>query len=129
MLAAMRGQVLKVNGAYEKLDFTYVEDAAHGIAAASTNDQARNKIYNITKSNSTTLLQAAELAVSIAGSGSIEVGNRDLDFPSRGALNIDAARRDFDFNPQVDVAEGFRRYHNWFKTSPFWSSRINDNNI
>ena len=124
MLAAMRGQVLKVNGANETLDFTYVEDAAQGIASAAVSDQARNKIYNITKSHSTSLLQAAELAVKIAGNGSIEVRDKDADFPSRGALNIDAARRDFGFDPQVDVEEGFRRYHAWFNSSTYWGDRI-----
>ena len=124
MLAAMRGQVLKVNGANETLDFTYVEDAAQGIASAAVSDQARNKIYNITKSHSTSLLQAAELAVKIAGQGSIEVRDKDADFPSRGALNIDAARRDFGFNPKVDVEEGFERYHAWFNSSTYWGERI-----
>lgn len=124
MLAAMRGQTLKINGATETLDFTYVEDAAAGIAAAALSDQANNNIYNITKSHSTSLLEAAELAVRIAGRGNIEVRDKDADFPSRGALNIDAARRDFGFNPQVDVEEGFHRYHQWFKSSDYWSRRI-----
>lgn len=124
MLSAMRGETLKVNGANETLDFTYVEDAARGIAAAATSAKAVNKTYNITKSHSTTLLQAASLAIKIAGRGSVEVRNKDADFPSRGALNIEAARRDFGFNPQVDVEEGFQKYHDWFLASPYWSSKI-----
>ena len=124
MLSAMRGQVLKVNGANETLDFTYVEDAAAGIAAAAISKKAVNGTYNITKSHSCSLLQAASLAIKIAGKGTVEVRDKDADFPSRGALNIDAARRDFDFDPQVDVEEGFRRYHDWFKASPFWQTRI-----
>ena len=124
MLAAMRDQTLKVNGASETLDFTYVEDAAQGIASAALSEQANNRIYNITKSHSTSLLQAAELAVSIAGRGRVEVRDKDADFPSRGALNIDAARRDFGFDPKVDVEEGFQRYHRWFKSSDYWSQRV-----
>jgi nucleoside-diphosphate-sugar epimerase len=124
MLSAMRGETLKVNGANETLDFTYVEDAAAGIAAASLSDKATNGTYNITKSHSTSLLEAAALAIRIAGKGSVEVRDKDADFPSRGALNIDAARRDFDFNPQVDVEEGFKRYYDWFKTSPYWKLKI-----
>jgi UDP-glucuronate 4-epimerase len=124
MLAALRGQTLKVNGASETLDFTYVDDAAEGIAKASVCVRAQNKTYNITKSHSWSLLDAANLAVSIAGRGQVEVRDRDLDFPSRGALNIDAARTDFGFDPQVDVEEGFRRYHQWFLQSPYWSQRL-----
>lgn len=124
MLSAMRGQVLKVNGANETLDFTYVEDAAAGIVAATLSKQAVNGTYNITKSHSCSLLQAASLAIKIAGKGKVEVRDKDADFPSRGALNIDAARRDFGFDPKVDVEEGFRKYHDWFKSSPFWKTKL-----
>jgi nucleoside-diphosphate-sugar epimerase len=124
MLSAMRGETLKVNGANETLDFTYVEDAAAGIVAATLSKQAVNGTYNITKSHSCSLLQAASLAIKIAGKGNVEVRDKDADFPSRGALNIDAARRDFEFDPKVDVEEGFQKYHDWFKSSPFWKSRI-----
>ena len=126
MLNAMRGNTLKVNGATETLDFTYVDDAADGIVAAALSPNTVNKTYNVTKSHSWSLLDAAYLAVDIAGSGSVEVCPRDLDFPSRGALNIDAARRDFGFNPEVDVEEGFRRYHDWFKNSDYWQNKINN---
>lgn len=117
---AMRGETLKVNGPDETLDFTYVDDAADGIVAATLSDNTNNKTYNITKSHSTTLKTAAELAVKIVGKGSIELGARDPDFPSRGALNIDAARRDFGFDPKVDVEEGFVRYYEWMKNSSFY---------
>jgi nucleoside-diphosphate-sugar epimerase len=124
MLAALRGQTLKVNGANETLDFTYVDDAADGITAATTSPNAVNKTYNITKSHSWSLLRAAQMAVEIAGRGQVEVRDRDLDFPSRGALNIDAARQDFGFDPKVDVDEGFRRYYQWFLDSTYWSSKL-----
>jgi len=119
LLTAMRGDVLTVNGANETLDFTYVQDAADGIVAATLLDVANNKTYNITKSHSKTLLEAAELAVRIAGKGSIDVRGRDLDFPSRGALNIDAARRDLGYNPQVDIEQGFDEYYKWLISSVY----------
>jgi len=123
MLTAMRGGVLKVNGANETLDFTYVEDAAEGIVSASLSSNTDNKTYNITKSHSRSLLDAANLAVKIVGKGSIEVRDKDADFPSRGALNIDAARRDFGYDPKVDVEEGFQKYYEWLSNSPFWASK------
>jgi nucleoside-diphosphate-sugar epimerase len=124
LLAAMRGETLNVNGANETLDFTYVEDAADGIVAAATMDVANNRTYNITKSHSKTLLEAAELSVRIAGKGSINVRGRDLDFPSRGALNIDAARRDLGYNPRVDMEEGFEIYHRWLSESTYWQNQL-----
>ncbi len=123
LLTALRGGTLKVNGAKETLDFTYVDDAADGIVAAALTDRANNNTYNITKSHSWTLLAAAELAVRIAGRGAVEVRDRDQDFPSRGALNIEAARSDLGFNPKIDIEEGFRRYHEWFTDSVYWSKK------
>jgi nucleoside-diphosphate-sugar epimerase len=123
MLTAMRGGTLNVNGANETLDFTYVDDAADGIVGAALNDNTVNKTYNITKSHSRTLLDAANLAVKYAGKGSINVRDKDADFPSRGALNIDAARRDFGYDPKVDVEEGFQKYYEWLSNSPFWSKK------
>ena len=87
MLTAMRGGSLKVNGAGETLDFTYVDDAADGIVAAATRIMSRNNTYNITKSHSVSLLEAAEMVVKIVGKGTIECRDKDADFPSRGALN------------------------------------------
>ena len=124
MLTAMRGGTLNVNGAGETLDFTYVEDAADGIVAAALSDNTENKTYNITKSHSRTLLDAAQLAVKIAGNGTINVRDKDADFPSRGALNIDAARRDFGYDPKVDVEEGFQKYYDWLSTSEYWKNKI-----
>jgi nucleoside-diphosphate-sugar epimerase len=121
MLTAMRGSTLNVNGASETLDFTYVDDAADGIVAASLSDNTKNKTYNITKSHSYSLLDAANLAVNIAGSGTVNVRDKDPDFPSRGALNIDAARKDFGFNPKVDVEEGFRNYYAWLSNSTYFT--------
>lgn len=123
MLTAMRGGELRVNGAKETLDFTYVDDAADGIVAAALSENTKNKTYNITKSHSRTLYDAAILATDIVGKGSIEVRGKDADFPSRGALNIDAAKRDFGYDPKVDVEEGFQKYYEWLSNSPFWSKK------
>lgn len=126
MLGAMRGDTLRVKGAEEVLDFTYVEDAAQGIVKATLSKKSANKIYNITRSSKKqyTLKDAAELAIQIAGSGFIEIQDRDLSFPKRGRLNIDRAVKDFDYAPQVNVEEGFLRYYEWFKSSTYWQKKL-----
>jgi len=124
LLTAMRGQTLKVNGRNETLDFTYVDDAATGFVNATLSPIAANNTYNITKSHSYTLLAAAELAITLAGRGGIEVRDKDADFPSRGALDITKARRDFDFSPKVDIEEGFEIYYKWLTESPYWQSNL-----
>lgn len=117
MLTAMRDGTLKVNGAGETLDFTYVDDTAHGIVAAALSKITTNRTYNITKSRSVSLLDAAKMIIGIVGKGNIECRDRDADFPSRGALSIDAARQDFGFNPRVDVEQGFQKYYQWLSTT------------
>ena len=91
--------------------------------AAALEAGAANDTYNITKSHSVSLLQAAEMVVDIVGSGSIEVKDKDADFPSRGALNIDKARRVLGFDPKVDVREGFQNYYHWLSNSLYWSPK------
>jgi len=123
MLTAMRGGVLRVNGSSETLDFTYVDDAADGVVAAALVPAAANQTFNITKSHSVSLLQAARMIIEIVGKGSIELRDRDADFPSRGALNIDRAKQVLGYNPQVDVEEGFKNYYGWFKNSIYWAPK------
>ena len=70
------------------------------------------------------LLQAAKMIVKLVGQGTIEFRDKDADFPSRGSLNINAARRDFGYDPQVDVEEGFERYYAWLTNSSYWLEKI-----
>jgi UDP-glucose 4-epimerase len=120
MTTAMRGETLKVKGADEVLDFTYVEDTAQGIILAATNNIANGKVYNITRSDDKqyTLKDAAELAIKIAGKGSLEIQDRDLSFPKRGRLSIMLAQRDLGYAPQVDVEQGFQKYYDWYSQNP-----------
>jgi nucleoside-diphosphate-sugar epimerase len=67
------------------------------------------------------LYDAAVIATKLARHGTIELRDKDEDFPSRGALNIDAARQDFGFDPKVDVEEGFQIYYDWLKASAYFT--------
>ena len=120
MTKAMRGEILKVNGPDEVLDFTYVEDTAQGIVLAATKGSANGNIYNITRSEQRqwNLKDAAELAIKIAGQGSLEVAPRDLSFPKRGRLDISRAVRELGYTPQVNVEQGFQRYYDWYSQNP-----------
>ena len=120
LIQAMRDQVIQVRGADELLDFTYVDDTVAGVVGAALSDASENRTYNITRGRCRSLLQAAELAVSTAGGGSIQILDPDQAFPSRGQLNISAAQRDFGFAPTVDIEQGFRRYHDWLIDHPVY---------
>jgi nucleoside-diphosphate-sugar epimerase len=117
LLAAMRDGVLNVNGGEECLDFTYVDDAALGIANAAVSDNTCNTTYNITRGHARSLLEAAELCIAIAGHGQVQVNPPDTNFPTRGQLNTQRARLDFEYRPQVNIEQGFRQYHAWLANS------------
>jgi nucleoside-diphosphate-sugar epimerase len=70
------------------------------------------------------LLEAAQIAVNLAQRGTIRILDPDTAFPSRGQLNIDAARRDFGYNPQVDIEQGFQRYYDWLSNSKYWHDKF-----
>ena len=118
LLTAMRNGVLQVNGEKDELDFTYIDDAAMGIALAAVSDDALNTTYNITRGQSHTLLDAAKLAVNIVGKGKIQINSRDNNFPQRGQLNTLRARSDFGYYPTVDIEEGFQEYYDWLVQFP-----------
>lgn len=113
LTTAMQQGIIQVNGATESLDFTYVTDAAQGIAQAAVSPDAWNTTYNITRGRARTLQEAAQLAIRIAQGGSIQINDPDINFPSRGQLNIQRACLDFGYNPQVDIEQGFKTYYDW----------------
>jgi nucleoside-diphosphate-sugar epimerase len=123
LLTAMRGGTIQVNGPKESLDFTFVSDTANGIASAAMSEYTDNMIYNITRGEAHTLLEAAELAVKIAGQGTIKVNERDNEFPSRGQLNINRARTDFEYRPEVNIEEGFKEYYDWLIDHPIYRTQ------
>ena len=112
---AMRGEELTVNGIDDALDFTYIDDAAMGIALSAISEDTENAIYNIARGKSNTLIEAATLIVDMTGQGTVCVKNRDSDFPVRGQLNILRAKSDFGFYPTVDLVDGLSEYYNWLK--------------
>jgi nucleoside-diphosphate-sugar epimerase len=120
MIKAMRSETLRVNGPDEVLDFTYVEDTAQGIVLAATKESANGNIYNITRSEQRqwNLKDAAELAIRIAGKGSLEIAPRDLSFPKRGRLDISRAVRELGYTPKINVEQGFQRYYDWYSQNP-----------
>ena len=122
VISAMHNNTLRVNGAGEKLDFTYIDDTSDGIVLACLNEVANNKTYNITRSESVTLLDAAKLIVETVGSGSIEICDRDINFPSRGSLNIDKARNELNFDPKISLVEGIQKYYDFMKKSDFYNN-------
>jgi nucleoside-diphosphate-sugar epimerase len=120
LLSAMRDGALNVNGGEECLDFTYVDDSAIGIANAAVSQNTCNTTYNITRGHARSLLEAAELCITIVGRGHVQIKMPDTDFPTRGQLNIQRARLDFEYAPQIDIEQGFKLYYDWLTNNPIY---------
>ncbi len=123
LITAMRQGIIQVNGGNETLDFTYVDDVARGIAQASVSENTYNTTYNITRGVARTLKEAAQIAINLAQGGSMRINEADASFPSRGALNIQRARLDFNYEPKTDIEQGFRTYYEWLNNSIYWSQK------
>ena len=111
---AWKNGTLVVSGRDEALDFTDVRDVAQGIVQAALSANTGNQTYNITRGESVKLLRAAGLIRDLVGRGVIKVQPRNEEYPSRGSLNIDAARRDFGYDPQISIEQGLENYYHWF---------------
>lgn len=106
---------LNVNGINERLDFTYVNDLANGIALAATDPGGINETFNLTRGEDRTIIDAAELACKLVGKGDIKVCDKNPLMPSRGYLDISKARELLNYNPTVNIEEGFKKYYEWLK--------------
>lgn len=107
---AMLGKKLVVQGADEKLDFTFVEDVAKGFVLAGTKPEGANETFNVTSGHAYTLVEFAEVLRQHFPKMTYEVRERDASRPKRGTLAIDKAKRLLGYAPDFTLEEGVRRY-------------------
>ena len=102
-------------GADQKLDFTYIEDAARGTALLYMADHPKYKIYNIATGVPTSVGRVAELSQKYSPfEVNVNLGPGEL-MQRCEALDISRAREDLGFEPRYDVEEGIQRYAHWMK--------------
>lgn len=92
------------------LDFTYVEDTAHGIVLAALEEAGANETFNISRGLARTISEAAKIVVNAVGSGTIAHYAHDPLYPIRGALDISKSCKLLGFDPQVNLEEGIKMY-------------------
>jgi len=116
--AAMSGKTLHVHNGKNKVDFTYVDDTADGIARVSLSE-VYNTSFNITAGHAQTLYRAAKDIVRLTGSKSkiVDTGRNEL-YPDRGTLDISRAKKYVGYNPQYDFTTGLKYYYEWIKKWP-----------
>lgn len=107
---ALGGKPLLVNGADEKLDFTYIEDVAKGFVLAATADGGIGETFNITSGHAHSLQEYVELLRAHVPDLQVELRPRDPSRPRRGTLEITKARRLLGFTPDWDLERGVAAY-------------------
>jgi nucleoside-diphosphate-sugar epimerase len=115
LTAAMQNREIVVHGRDELLDFTYVDDCVRGIVRAANSFNSSGRTYNITRGQGRTLLEAAELAIEVAGGGRIKIADANPQFPSRGTLSNMRAGQDFGYHGRVNIEQGFQTYYEWLQ--------------
>jgi UDP-glucose 4-epimerase len=114
---AMKGLPIKVKGAEQRLDFTFVKDTAAGIVAATFHEKAVGEIFNIARGEAVSLLDAAKVVQSLVPGTKVIMEERDARFPSRGTLDITKARRLLGFAPEYTLERGMKEYFDFLKGS------------
>jgi len=119
---AMNGDLLKINGEDETLDFTYVEDTARGFILAATIEEGAGQTFNITYGKAHTLLQYVMELKKYFPELQYKVIERDSFRPKRGTLSIAKATKLLGYRPAFSLEEGIKRqvvfaekYHPFFR--------------
>ncbi len=108
--AALAGGEVTLQGADTKLDFTFVDDAARGIALASSADSARNETFNISSGHARSLMEVAAHLKSLVPQLTIAEVGRDPLYPKRGGLSIDKARALLGYEPKYNLEQGLETF-------------------
>lgn len=102
-------------GADQKLDFTYIEDAARGTAMLYQAKNPKHSVYNIATGIPTSVGKVAELAQKYSPfKVKVKLGPGIL-MPRAEALDISRAREELGFEPRYDVETGIKKYAEWMK--------------
>ena len=113
---AFQNKPLKIQGKNEKLDFTYVEDLAHGCIKAATKKNGINQIFNITTGKGETLYKFAKILKKHFPNLKYKIKSRDSFRPKRGTLSIKKAKKLINYKPEYSLEAGIKKYINFLKT-------------
>jgi len=112
---AANNETIQVNGD-SRVDFTHMDDFIKGMVQCVLNDNAAFETFNITRERSRTLMEAAEIAVEITGSKSkIKLMENNPAFGMRGTCLNTKARSLLDYDPSIDIEDGFANTWEWLK--------------
>jgi UDP-glucose 4-epimerase len=115
---ALKGKTIKLDGGgTTKLDFTFVEDVAHGFVLAMKSEKGKNNTFNITRGEGRSLKELVNILQNLFPNIKTEITPPDKERPERGALDISKARKLLGYKPQYSLEEGMKVYVDFVKKS------------
>ena len=115
---ALMGKTLKLEGGGQsRLDFSYIEDVAHGFVLAMKSEKAANEIFNITRGEGRSLKEFVEILQTLIPNVKTEIVPADKTRAERGALDISKARKLLGYEPKYSLEEGLKLYVDFVKKS------------
>jgi nucleoside-diphosphate-sugar epimerase len=121
---ALLGRPLVLHeGGSSRVDFTYCEDAAQGLALAALQPAAANETFNVTRGEGRSLKELAAVVSALVPGTVTEEHPATEPRPERGALDISRARRLLGYEPQISLETGMERYVDFIRDSGILDAR------
>jgi nucleoside-diphosphate-sugar epimerase len=117
-VGAIKTGRIHVNGPDNRLDFSYVTDVAAAFVTAAVHPAAANEIFNCTRGQGRTIIEAAELIAARIPAEIITQPHDDF-YPNRDTLDSDKLKTITDWNPTISLELGVEQYLDWFVTQEF----------
>ena len=108
----LTGKPLQLHGGgKDKVDFTYITDAAHGFVLAILSPKAKNEIFNITAGLGRSAEEFAQILDKLLpGMVKTIIKPADINRPVRGSLDITKAKTLLGYQPKYQLEEGLKKY-------------------
>jgi len=123
---ALVGEDLTVYGeGTQTRSLCYVSDMVDGLIGLMGNDLGEGCPVNLGNPHEQTVLDVAEMVISLTNSRSI-VEHEDLpdDDPTRRCPDIEFARNMFNFDPLVGIEDGLKRTIEYFRCAMSWDTPL-----
>lgn len=120
VVRAIKGEPLTIHDDGSQIRaWCYVDDFVDGMLRTLSSDVAVGRSYNIGNPRSTvTTYNLANMVIAIAGSESVlEYQRMGFSDVALRIPNIDNARKDLGYEPQVELDEGLRRTIEWYRSN------------
>jgi len=118
--AAVRGEVFRLpHGRDQKLQLVHVADVAQATLAACFVEAHASPVFNVTGGIQPTLGEVLDLLAELVPGAVFDVGPGDIGGDRQGLFEINAARRELGYEPQVDLKGGLRDYVDWLRQAEF----------